>query len=324
MLLSSHILSEVERLCDRVSIIREGRNVESGTLAQLRHLSRTTVHATLAQPIDAAPISRVTGVADVLVSGDHVTCTVGSDNLGRLLEVLGTRGITALTSAPPTLEELFMDQYRHDPHEPDEPDDPDEPGGDGMTTVAVARPVRGGGLTGTTSLLRLATRRDRVLDPGQRGRASPASSRSPPRRPSSSSPTWGQRRPRWPRRWRTRRSSPCTARSRASASTRSRRSSRCSSGRSSSPCSPTSSSGATRVPRRRPVGSSCSEQASSAAGQRWLPPWCSAHPRCCSPSASRSCGPSPSASTPPARWPSASRGSSWACHGWESPRSPPS
>ena len=89
VLLSSHILSEVEHLCDRVSIIREGRNVESGTLTQLRHLSRTTVRATLAHPVDAAQVEAVPGVADVTVSGDQVTCTVGSDDLGRLLELLG-------------------------------------------------------------------------------------------------------------------------------------------------------------------------------------------------------------------------------------------
>ena len=115
VLLSSHILSEVEHLCDRVSIIREGRNVESGTLTQLRHLSRTTVRATLAHAIDAAQVEAVPGVADVTVSGDQVMCTVGSDDLGRLLELLGSHGITALTSAPPTLEELFMEQYRSTP-----------------------------------------------------------------------------------------------------------------------------------------------------------------------------------------------------------------
>ncbi|CAN7463344.1 ABC transporter ATP-binding protein [Terrabacter sp. LjRoot27] len=112
VLLSSHILSEVEQVCDRVSIIRAGVNVESGTLTELRHLSRTTVRATLARPVDAAQVSGLPGVDDVVVSGDQVTCTVGGEDLGRLLEVLGTHGITALTSAPPTLEELFMDQYR--------------------------------------------------------------------------------------------------------------------------------------------------------------------------------------------------------------------
>ena len=115
VLLSSHILSEVEQVCDRVSIIREGRNVESGTLTQLRHLSRTTVSATLTQPVDAAQVEALPGVADVTVSGAHVRCTVGSDDLGRLLELLGSHGITALTSAPPTLEELFMEQYRSTP-----------------------------------------------------------------------------------------------------------------------------------------------------------------------------------------------------------------
>ncbi|GAA3711593.1 ABC transporter ATP-binding protein [Terrabacter ginsenosidimutans] len=115
VLLSSHILSEVEQVCDRVSIIREGRNVESGTLTQLRHLSRTTVSATLTQPVDEAQVGALPGVADVTVSGLHVRCTVGSDDLGRLLELLGSHGITALTSAPPTLEELFMEQYRSTP-----------------------------------------------------------------------------------------------------------------------------------------------------------------------------------------------------------------
>ncbi|WP_256793857.1 ABC transporter ATP-binding protein [Terrabacter sp. Ter38] len=112
VLLSSHILSEVEQVCDRVSIIRAGVNVESGTLTDLRHLSRTTVRATVARPVDAALLSGLPGVGDVLVSDDRVTCTVGGDDLGRLLEVLGTYGISALTSAPPSLEELFMDQYR--------------------------------------------------------------------------------------------------------------------------------------------------------------------------------------------------------------------
>ena len=112
VLLSSHILSEVEQVCDRVSIIRAGVNVESGTLTDLRALSRTTVHATLASPLDPALVFGLPGVDDVVVSGERVSCTVGGDDLGRLLEVLGAHGITALTSAPPTLEELFMEQYR--------------------------------------------------------------------------------------------------------------------------------------------------------------------------------------------------------------------
>lgn len=112
VLLSSHILSEVESLCDRVSIIREGRNVESGTLTQLRHLSRTTVDATLATPVTRDELLGLDGVADVVVSGDRVTLAVETDHLGAVLERLGANGIRTLTSAPPTLEELFMDQYR--------------------------------------------------------------------------------------------------------------------------------------------------------------------------------------------------------------------
>ena len=115
ILLSSHILSEVESLCDRVSIIREGRNVESGTLEQLRHLSRTTVEATLERPISADQLHAVPGLADVSVADHHVVCAVETQHLGQLLALLGQHGIKTLTSAPPTLEELFMDQYRARP-----------------------------------------------------------------------------------------------------------------------------------------------------------------------------------------------------------------
>ena len=115
ILLSSHILSEVESLCDRVSIIREGRNVESGTLEQLRHLSRTTVEATLERPLTADRLHAVPGLADVSVTDHHVVCAVETQHLGELLALLGQHGIKTLTSAPPTLEELFMDQYRSNP-----------------------------------------------------------------------------------------------------------------------------------------------------------------------------------------------------------------
>jgi len=115
ILLSSHILSEVESLCDRVSIIREGRNVESGTLEELRHLSRTTVDATLERPVTADDLSTVPGLADVSVTDHHVVCAVETQHLGALLGLLGRHGIKTLTSAPPTLEELFMEQYRTSP-----------------------------------------------------------------------------------------------------------------------------------------------------------------------------------------------------------------
>ena len=112
VLLSSHILSEVESVCDRVSIIRDGRNVESGTLEQLRHLSHTTIEATLERPAVQAEVAALPGVTGAVVSGTHVTCAVESGHLGAVLQHLGTLGIRSLTSAPPTLEELFMEQYR--------------------------------------------------------------------------------------------------------------------------------------------------------------------------------------------------------------------
>ncbi|MDN5790553.1 MAG: ABC transporter ATP-binding protein [Micrococcales bacterium] len=112
VLLSSHILSEVEALSDRITIIRAGRNVETGALAQLRGLSRTTVDATTATPVDATALLSMPGVSDVVVSGEQVTCSVETTHLGTLLERLGAYGILTLASAPPTLEDLFLEQYR--------------------------------------------------------------------------------------------------------------------------------------------------------------------------------------------------------------------
>jgi ABC-2 type transport system ATP-binding protein len=114
VLLSSHILGEVEALGDRVSIIRAGRNVESGAIDELRRRSRTTVDASLETPVDPAELQSLPGVADLVVTGDRVTCTVETAQLGGLLARLGPHGIRGLTSQPPTLEELFMDQYRTD------------------------------------------------------------------------------------------------------------------------------------------------------------------------------------------------------------------
>ena len=98
-----------------MSIIRDGRNVESGSLADLRHLARTTVDATLAQPVTADELATVPGLGDVGLTDHHVVCTVESTHLGQLLEVLGRHGISSLTSAPPTLEQLFMAQYHSSP-----------------------------------------------------------------------------------------------------------------------------------------------------------------------------------------------------------------
>jgi ABC-2 type transport system ATP-binding protein len=109
VLLSSHILAEVERLCDRVSILREGRVVESGTLAELRHLTRTSVHAELARPVPG--IGDLDGVHNLVTEGTRVDFEVATEQLGAALARLGEAGILTLTSQPPTLEELFLRQY---------------------------------------------------------------------------------------------------------------------------------------------------------------------------------------------------------------------
>ena len=109
VLLSSHILAEAERLCDRVSIIRAGRCAESGTLADLRHLTRTSVSGELSQI--PTGLDRLEGVHALVVEGRRVAFEVDSDHLGAALEALGRFGIRTLTSQPPTLEELFLRHY---------------------------------------------------------------------------------------------------------------------------------------------------------------------------------------------------------------------
>ncbi|WP_107656379.1 ABC transporter ATP-binding protein [Nocardia suismassiliense] len=112
VLLSSHILSEVEALCDRVTIIRAGRTVESGSLQELRHLSRTSITAELTG--DPGDLSRIDGVEDIERDGSTLRCQVDGEHLGELIRVLGDAGVRSLTSAPPTLEELFMRHYHVD------------------------------------------------------------------------------------------------------------------------------------------------------------------------------------------------------------------
>ncbi|TDB91368.1 ABC transporter ATP-binding protein [Actinomadura sp. 7K534] len=111
VLLSSHILAEVERLCDGVSIIRDGRTVESGTLAELRHLTRTTMTVRTALP--PAGLGRRTGVHDLRVEdgGTGATFEVEADALPEVHRYLAECGVLDLTSQPPTLEELFMRHY---------------------------------------------------------------------------------------------------------------------------------------------------------------------------------------------------------------------
>ncbi|MEU5692220.1 ABC transporter ATP-binding protein [Actinosynnema sp. NPDC020468] len=109
VLLSSHILAEVEALCDRVSIIRNGRAVETGTLADLRHLTRTSVSAELVGPPNG--LASLPGVHDLKVDGNRVRFEVDTDHLDGALRGLVESGVRTLTSQPPTLEELFLRHY---------------------------------------------------------------------------------------------------------------------------------------------------------------------------------------------------------------------
>lgn len=109
VLLSSHILSEVEHLCDHVSIVRAGKVVESGTLDDLRHLTRVQVSARLTGAVP--DLSRLTGVHDLVVDEPRVTCQVDAAALPDVLRLLADAGVSALTSMPPTLEELFLRHY---------------------------------------------------------------------------------------------------------------------------------------------------------------------------------------------------------------------
>ena len=110
VLLSSHILSEVERLADRVTIIREGRTVETGSLDEMRHLHRSRVRAEVVGPVP--DLSGVPGVHDLSVEGSVVSCTVQPEGLPAVLGALTAAGVRTLTSTPPSLEELFLDAYR--------------------------------------------------------------------------------------------------------------------------------------------------------------------------------------------------------------------
>jgi polyether ionophore transport system ATP-binding protein len=109
VLLSSHILAEVEALCDRVSIIRGGRTVESGTLAELRHLTRTSIAVESERPV--VGLENLPGVHDPHVDGLRARFDVETAQLDSALKFLTTFGVRSLTSQPPTLEELFLRHY---------------------------------------------------------------------------------------------------------------------------------------------------------------------------------------------------------------------
>ncbi|WP_174546069.1 ABC transporter ATP-binding protein [Nocardiopsis dassonvillei] len=109
VLLSSHILSEVEKLCDTVTIIRRGRAVESGTLDDLRHLTRSAVRATVTG--DARFLEGAEGVHNLRLDGDTVAFDVDNTRMGAVMGTLTGLGILSLVSNPPSLEELFLRHY---------------------------------------------------------------------------------------------------------------------------------------------------------------------------------------------------------------------
>ncbi len=107
--LSSHILSEVEQLCDRVGIIREGKMIETGTLEELRHLTRLKMAIQTNEPVHG--LSELAGISDIQGEKNHLSFQVDSTKLPEVISYLGKFGVTKLESTPPTLEELFMTHY---------------------------------------------------------------------------------------------------------------------------------------------------------------------------------------------------------------------
>ena len=120
VLLSSHILAEVEKLCDTVTIIRAGRDVESGTLAQLRHLTRSAVTATTS----AGPgrLGGLPGVHHLVHEDGRLGFDVDDARVPEVLRALADLGVQNLTVTPPSLEELFLRHYGDRPVEPAAPD----------------------------------------------------------------------------------------------------------------------------------------------------------------------------------------------------------
>ncbi len=109
VLLSSHILAEAEALSDRISIIRNGRVVQSGSLAELRHLTRTTVIAETSSPADR--IAGIEGMHGLQVLDGRVTFDVDSDHLDDAVKALAGLGVRSLVAHPPSLEDLFLRHY---------------------------------------------------------------------------------------------------------------------------------------------------------------------------------------------------------------------
>lgn len=109
--LSSHILQEVERLCDKVSIIRDGRIIETGTMTELRHLTRTSITVDTERSIEG--LESISGVHNIRKSNVGLTFAVDNKEINNVMTLLTGYGIIKLESTPPTLEELFMSHYEN-------------------------------------------------------------------------------------------------------------------------------------------------------------------------------------------------------------------
>ena len=112
VMLSSHILAEVEKLCDRVTIIRHGRTVQSGTLDDLRTTTRTAITVSTDRPVTG--LDATTGVHDVRADEAFLRFEVDNAALGEVMRHLAGFGVRSLVSQPPTLEELFLREYGDD------------------------------------------------------------------------------------------------------------------------------------------------------------------------------------------------------------------
>lgn len=117
VLLSSHLLGQVERLCEQVTIIRRGRTVQAGSLDDMRHLTRTAITATLPAGSVDGVLAGLAEVHDVRVDGDEVAFSVDAKHLAAALAHLADAGVQALHSQPPSLEELFLRHYGDELHD---------------------------------------------------------------------------------------------------------------------------------------------------------------------------------------------------------------
>lgn len=109
VLLSSHILSEVEKLCDVVSIIRNGTIIESGSLDELRHLTRTDIRLVTKEPI--MDLGNNPHIKNLLVDGNLYRFSVEGEFVGEVIREISKNDILSLECMPPTLEQLFMSHY---------------------------------------------------------------------------------------------------------------------------------------------------------------------------------------------------------------------